>query len=783
MLNRNLRQYMKKLLTPILFLQAIGSLFAQSSYLKGRISDSKTKETIVGASVVIDDSTGTVTDINGDYFTKTTAGKHKVEFRFVGYKTQSVTVDVPANDTAKLTPMLEADSRQLDVVVVSAGRFEQKLGEVTVSMEVLRPSLIENKNASSIENIMEQVPGVNMIDGQANIRGGSGFSYGAGSRVLLMVDEMPMLTADAGDVKWSFLPIENCEQVEVIKGASSALFGSSALNGVINFRTAYAKDEPETKIIFNGGYYDRPKRDELVWWQDGNPTFGGINFYHGQKVKQLDVVIGANIFDDRGYRELETEQRYRANVNLRYRFKKIKGLSIGVNANTIRTQGGLFLIWQDADSGAYRPSGGDLSHYTTYRSNVDPFITYYTSSGARHSLRGRFFRTKNLNNTDQESTADVYYGEYQYQKHFKNDFTWTTGLVYNYNEVHSGALYGVHFSNNASAYLQLDKRFFKKLSVSLGVRGEYFKTDTLETRENVYLLMDESKPIAKQSKVKPVARLGLNYQLAASTFVRASFGQGFRFPSVAERFIKTSASGLDLYPNDSLQPESGWSAEIGIKQGVKIGEWKGFIDLAVFQTEYHNMMEFTFGQYGPVVPPYNTPQALGLGFKSQNIGNTRITGAEVSIMGQGKIGPVTMTALMGYTYIKPIQIDYDLAQDSAKGATYENILKYRYEHTAKADVELSYKGFSFGASCRYNSFMKNIDRFFLDEASGIKGVKKYREKNKNGDTVFDGRISYQVTKTIKVGFIVNNVFNHEYVGRPADMQPPRSYAVQVSLKF
>jgi iron complex outermembrane receptor protein len=142
-----------------------------------------------------------------------------------------------------------------------------------------------------------------------------------------------------------------------------------------------------------------------------------------------------------------------------------------------------------------------------------------------------------------------------------------------------------------------------------------------------------------------------------------------------------------------------------------------------------------------------------------------------------------MTALMGYTYIKPIQTDFDPAQDTAKGTTQENILKYRYEHTAKADVELGYKKLSFGVSYRYNSFMKNIDRYFVEEMSGISGVGKYRTKNRNGDSVFDGRLSYQINKMAKVGFIVNNVFNHEYVGRPTDMQPPRSYAIQVTLKF
>jgi outer membrane receptor protein involved in Fe transport len=761
------------------FISAVNYSAAQVSYIQGKLWDHKTKETIVGASIVLDDTTGTVTDINGAYFIKTTSGLHKLHYKFVGYKVQDFSFQLKENDTLLSNVILEPDSKQLNVVVISAGRFEQKLGDVTVSMEVLKPSLIENKNTNTIETIMEQVPGVNMIDGQANIRGGSGFSYGAGSRVLLVVDEMPMLTADAGDVKWNFLPVENCEQIEVIKGASSALFGSSAMNGVINFRTAYPKDEPETKIIFNGGYYDRPKRDELVWWKDGNPTFGGVSFYHGEKIKNLDVVIGANVFDDKGYRQFETEQRYRANVNLRYRFKKIKGLSAGVNANTIRTQGGLFLIWQDADSGAYKPAGGDLSHYTTLRTNVDPFITYYNQNGMKHSLRGRFFRTTNLNDTDQESMADVYYSEYQFQKRFKKDMTVTAGLAYNYNEIRSDSLYGRHFSNNASLYLQLDKKFFNKLSVSFGIRGEYFKTDSLETRENIYLAMDDSKkPLIDSSKIKPVTRLGLNYQALKATYVRASFGQGFRFPTVAERYVKTTASGLNLYPNDTLKPESGWSAEIGIKQGVKIGNWRGFVDIAGFWTEYKNMMEFTAGQYGPPVPP-----SYGIGFQSQNIGNTKITGFEISIMGEGKIGPVNVNALMGYTYIEPVQTDFDPVIDTMRNSSYENILKYRYKHSAKADVELGYKKISFGMSCRYNSYMENIDKFFVSSISGIEGIKESREKNKSGDVVFDGRLSYQLNKTAKIGFIVNNVFNREFIGRPADMQPPRTFALQLTVKI
>ena len=686
-------------------------------------------------------------------------------------------IELKANDTLSTDIILESDAKQLGIVVVSAGKFEQNLSEVTVSMEVLKPSLIENKSIQSVETAIDQVPGVNVIDGQANIRGGSGFSYGAGSRVLVMVDEMPMLTADAGDVKWSFLPIENCEQIEVIKGASSALFGSSAMNGVINFRTAYAKEDPETKINFYGGAYDKPRRKEMVWWQDGNPTYSGLNFYHAQKIKQFDIVLGGNIYNDDGYRYLEKEQRYRANTNLRYRFsKKLQGLQIGVNANTMRTKGGLFLIWDNDTTGSLRPAGGDLSHYTTYRTNIDPYITYNTKNDSRHTLRGRFFRTKNLNNTNQESTADVYYSEYQFQKRFEKGLTWTIGAVYNYNEVRSGPLYGTHFSTNASLFTQIDKKW-KKLTISFGGRGEYFKTDSVETKENLYLLLDKSKPIAKQSKVKPVFRAGLNYHLFKATYIRASFGQGFRFPSVAEKYIKTSASGLDIYPNDSLRPESGWSTEIGIKQGVKIGDWKGYIDVAAFWTEYNNMMEFSFGKYENQNDPFNT---VGFGFQSQNIGNTRIRGIDVSIIGAGKMGPIDVSMLLGYTYIDPIQTDFDAERDTIFNTSKNNLLKYRYKHTGKADIQLGYKNFSTGISMRANSFMENVDAFFV---VAFPGMKEYRAAHDQGDYIFDYRISYQLHKTAKLSFIINNMFNREVMGRPMDIQAPRVYAVQLTVKF
>ena len=116
------------------------------------------------------------------------------------------------------------------------------------------------------------------MDGQASVRGGSGFSYGAGSRVLALIDGLPVLSADAGNIRWQFLPLENLSQIEVIKGASSVLYGSSALNGIINFRTADATNIPETRFFVEAGVFDKPGNKNWIWWD--TPAYSLLLQFH-----------------------------------------------------------------------------------------------------------------------------------------------------------------------------------------------------------------------------------------------------------------------------------------------------------------------------------------------------------------------------------------------------------------------------------------------------------------------------------------------------------------------
>jgi hypothetical protein len=171
---------------------------------------------------------------------------------------------------------------------VSAGKFEQDYGRITVSMEVIKPQMIENRNTVNIDDVLQQTPGVSIVDGEPQIRSGSGYSFGAGSRVMVLLDDLPILSGDAGRPSWGFLPIENIQQIEVIKGASSVLYGSAALSGVINMRTAYPTDEPLTKITTFVGGYSAPQTREAKYWE-GTPMRNGFQFLHARKTSKREI--------------------------------------------------------------------------------------------------------------------------------------------------------------------------------------------------------------------------------------------------------------------------------------------------------------------------------------------------------------------------------------------------------------------------------------------------------------------------------------------------------------
>ena len=152
------------------------------------------------------------------------------------------------------------------------------------------------------------------------------------------------------------IPIENASQIEIMKGASSVLYGSGALNGVISLSEREPNKKGEVRAKVQAGIYDNPKRESLKWWSS-NPMYYQAEAYYGKMFDKFGFTISANGFSSDGYKQGEIEDRGRVSGSLFFRPKKFSKLKYGIGYNLQFQKTGNFLIWE-SDSLAYTPSGG-----------------------------------------------------------------------------------------------------------------------------------------------------------------------------------------------------------------------------------------------------------------------------------------------------------------------------------------------------------------------------------------------------------------------------------------
>jgi iron complex outermembrane receptor protein len=762
-------------------------LFFYSNFLfsqtKGIIIDGSTEIGLPGVKIICSDGTKSVSKSNGEFILTVKKYPVWVKISYSEFTPDSLFLTKDSTLEWKLNPIVQT----INTVVISSSRRKQAIEEVPISMEVIKPALIDNKGLANLEQVVDQSPGVYAMDGQVSIRGGGGYAYGAGSRVMLLWNGVPMLSPDIGDAKWNAIPMEQTDQIEIIKGASSVLYGSGALNGIISLSEKEANPKNELKVKFQSGIYDNPRRKSMQWWEK-NPMFYLADIYHSKAYKNWGYTVGTNFYLDSGFRQGEQEKRLRFNGSLYYKPKDIKNLKAGLSYNFQYQDAGVFVLWKN-DSMGYQAMDNTLSRQKAIRLNIDPYVKYYDKKNNKHFLRNRYYlvTTGNDQNYYDASFAQMIYTDYQFQKKIDEDKNLTLGIMNNSSFIKSW-VFGNHQSQNNALYGQFEGKFWKKLDWTAGMRIEYYKLDTLNPDSRFQLGSSFNIPFY------PVFRTGAHYAINKFSHLRASIGQGIRFPSIAERFVSTSVGGLVIFKNPDLKPEKGWSGEIGWKQLIKMGDWKGAIDIAGFINEYSNMTEFTFGLYKPdsIISLQTTdPNAINyfykwVGFQAQNAERARITGLELSFNSSGKIKNVDVTTLIGYTYLNPVSLNSNPDYIATFSDTTSRMLKYRFRHMFKADIQISYKKFSAGVSCRYNSHMKNIDRVFEEGVLGTEllvGMQHYREIYNKGALIFDTRIMFEAYKNLKINLITNNIFNNEYVSRPGDIQAPRNFIIQLQYEI
>ena len=195
---------MKRTLYTILMLLIIipSVLYAQGflSQIKGKVVDKESGDPLPGVNIqLIGTYLGTSSDVNGEFTLKKIPLQIcSIKFTMIGYKAKEVhDIALELGETVTI-PIVELESTVigLNPVVVTASKQRQDLTVIPHSIAVVPEMELIERTPLRLDDALESVAGVHFIENHINIRGSSGYTRGVGSRVLLVVDEVPMMNSD-----------------------------------------------------------------------------------------------------------------------------------------------------------------------------------------------------------------------------------------------------------------------------------------------------------------------------------------------------------------------------------------------------------------------------------------------------------------------------------------------------------------------------------------------------------------------------------------------------------
>jgi iron complex outermembrane receptor protein len=213
---------------------------ASTGSVAGRVTNEQGSP-LAGAQVFVEGTgLGAVTRDSGQYvIARVPAGSRTVRVRLVGYRPQTASVTVAADQRATQDFTLVQDPLSLESVIVTGTATPRVNQEASVAISTLTPNLIEQAAPRSSTEMLRYVPGFTRVEssgGEVNqnisVRGVLGVEY-----VMFMEDGLPVFPTmhtffmNADNL---FRPDENIDQVEVVRGGSSALFGSNTPGAIVN---------------------------------------------------------------------------------------------------------------------------------------------------------------------------------------------------------------------------------------------------------------------------------------------------------------------------------------------------------------------------------------------------------------------------------------------------------------------------------------------------------------------------------------------------------------------
>ncbi len=728
---------------------------AQTAEIRGRVLD-EAGLPLVGANVaVVERSQGAASGLDGQFSIEPVPyGSYTLRVSMVGFDTVEQPLDVDRAVIVLGDIAMDIEVIETDGVVVIANRREQELLSVPVSVAVMAPEELATRNIVALDDALRHFSGVHVQGNQVSVRGSSGFAYNTGSRVLLLLDGLPLLSPDTDGIPFETLPFAQIERIEVLKGPGSAVYGGGALGGVINVVTRRFPDTPETLVRGFAGAYE-PVRYEL--WRDSwneaddpRPLYG-VTLSHARKVSdRFGFWVNLDYRDDASYMRLSEKTLVQGFSKLGWQMSA--AVRLDVLMGVLWRDKDDFLFWNGARdalqpgslaiSGSSTPSG--TSDNRSNQFSFMPSITHVVTPNLFYQFKTRLYgiglrpidSRGNPRSYNDGTYGFRYGGEFQMNWNPDTDTYLTTGISVDANTTRSsffqsadGDLIGSQ--PEGAVFMQWEQRLAPRIAVTGGLRYDYYSIDASETI----------------TKLSP--KFNLAYTISPQVTARAAFGQGFRIPGLGERFIENR----DFFPivrNLDLIPEESISYEVGIRSLIPLFGSTGsmLLDVALFWNEFDHLIETAF------VPSRSA-------FQFVNLTDARIRGVESSI--ETTLFEKALRVRIGYTYLDADDLEND------------EPLSFRAEHQLTSSLDATiWRGIQAGFDYRYISKPRSITSdfaLFVPDAETLVDTK-----------VLDARLGYQWER-LRASIIIRNALEYYYLERPALLAPTRHAILQLEATF
>jgi outer membrane receptor protein involved in Fe transport len=518
-----------------------------------------------------------------------------------GFAAQTVAPEQAATVRLEIAPQAES-------VQVAGSALDVPLSEQGGSVSVITSAEIRERNEPFAFDLLRYTPGVTFNQNGATGAVSSLFLRGGSSSfALVQIDGIPV-NSFGGAFDFAHIPAETIQQVEIARGAQSAIYGSYANSGVIDFETRRAGSSPSLEVLAEGGTF-RERRFGV----SGAATVAGFG-----------VALTATRFDTDGPVANSDYRNEGLNLNVsRYRGRQSLFLHAGFDSN---------------EAGEPGPWGSNPQHIFTgidtisrAKNNFGDYGARYTidlSPRVREELIGSFF----VYNNGYQSPYGFSYnkdlrglGEARTIVSVSSHYTVAFGVAGGREEVKNTFITDNSFStfpiprDNFAAYVENRFVIGSRLFVNAGVRGEWLFTGAMPG--DGYSRPDfPSNTVAKASPKVSVA-----YVASSATRLHSSFGTGFRPPSGFELAFTT---------NPALKPERTRSFDAGVEQ--RVGPVS--LDATYFYNRYYDLIVTLGGSLSSLSH-----------FTSDNLANSKAQGAEFS----ARVRPARWLFLTGaYTLLK-----------------------------------------------------------------------------------------------------------------------------------